>query len=245
MAITNYITSRTELKAYCLRRLGQPVVRVEVDDTQLEDCINIAVDKFVEYADDGSSMRFGTFGVTAGTHTFTLPKNVYSIRNLYDTQENVGNLSAVFPGRLIADTYGAKLTAADGLLSLEVTRSKLAELSYTLTVQPIYDFNTTTNTLHLLEAPVSNATYGMIYYEKLDYSDTTSSVYDHSWIKRYSTELAREQWGVNLTKYEGSMLPSGLTMNPSAMVQKAEQEREKLEQELQDQWALPIDMFIG
>jgi len=244
MAITNYINSRTELKDYCLRRLGQPVVRVEVHDSQLEDCINIAVDKFIEYADDGSSMRFGTFQV-GGSSSVQLPKNVYSVRTVYDTRENVGNLSAVFPGRLIADTYGAKLSAADGLLSLEVTRAKLAELNYMLTVQPIFDYNTTTNTLYFIEPPAGGSTYGMIYYEKLDYSDENSSIYDHSWIKRYATELSREQWGVNLTKYEGSMLPSGLTMNPSAMVQKAEQEREKLEQELQDQWALPIDMFIG
>ena len=39
-------TSREELKQYCLRRLGSPVVDVNVDDEQLEDRIDDALKFF-------------------------------------------------------------------------------------------------------------------------------------------------------------------------------------------------------
>lgn len=45
--------SREELKQYCLRRLGFPVVQVNVDDSQLEDRLDDALQFFAEYHFDG------------------------------------------------------------------------------------------------------------------------------------------------------------------------------------------------
>ena len=39
-------SSRTELKDYCLRKLGFPVVDINVDDDQLEDRIDDALQLF-------------------------------------------------------------------------------------------------------------------------------------------------------------------------------------------------------
>jgi len=48
------ITTRTELKNYCLRRLGYPVIEINVDDDQVEDRIQDAIDYWNEYHFDGS-----------------------------------------------------------------------------------------------------------------------------------------------------------------------------------------------
>lgn len=245
MAITSYIGSKTALKTYLKQRLGEGVVRVEVTDDHIEHCINLAIEKFVEAADDGSSLRFKTIAVTGGTSEYIMDTDVYSIKQVFDGGENFSSLNAVFPGRYIADSYGANLTTAGGLFTLEVTRQKIEELNFHLQVKPSFDYNTTSRQLYLFEAPAANANYGILYYKKMDYSDTTSPIYDHSWIKRYATELLREQWGVSLTKHEGTILPSGLQLNPSAMLQKSDTEKEKLETELYEQWVLPIDYMIG
>ena len=47
------ITSRQELKDYCLRRLGYPVIEINVDDDQVEDRIQDAIDFWHEYHFDG------------------------------------------------------------------------------------------------------------------------------------------------------------------------------------------------
>ena len=42
-------TSREEFKQYCLRKLGAPVIEINVDDSQLEDRIDDALQLFAEY----------------------------------------------------------------------------------------------------------------------------------------------------------------------------------------------------
>lgn len=47
------ITTRQELKDYCLRRLGFPVIEINVDDDQVEDRVQDAIDFWNEYHFDG------------------------------------------------------------------------------------------------------------------------------------------------------------------------------------------------
>jgi hypothetical protein len=46
------IDSREKLKDYCLRQLGFPVVEVNMEDTQMEDCLDNAIQMYREYAYD-------------------------------------------------------------------------------------------------------------------------------------------------------------------------------------------------
>jgi len=47
------VTSRATLKDYCLRRLGFPVIEINVDDDQLEDRIDDAIQYWQDYHFDG------------------------------------------------------------------------------------------------------------------------------------------------------------------------------------------------
>ena len=40
--------TRQELKDYCLRRLGYPVIEINIDDAQIEDRIDDALELFAE-----------------------------------------------------------------------------------------------------------------------------------------------------------------------------------------------------
>ena len=46
-------TSREQLKQYALRRLGYPVIEINIDDSQIEDRIDDALQFFAEYHFDG------------------------------------------------------------------------------------------------------------------------------------------------------------------------------------------------
>jgi hypothetical protein len=46
-------STREQLKDYCLRRLGYPVVQINVDDSQIEDRVDDALQFFAEYHFDG------------------------------------------------------------------------------------------------------------------------------------------------------------------------------------------------
>jgi hypothetical protein len=51
-------SSRDELKEYCLRKLGKPVLEINVDDDQIEDLMDEAIQFFQERHTDGIDRVF-------------------------------------------------------------------------------------------------------------------------------------------------------------------------------------------
>ena len=62
--------STTELKEYALRKLGKPVVEVNLADEQMNDLIDEAIQYFQEYHFDGTERHFLVELVEASTLTF-------------------------------------------------------------------------------------------------------------------------------------------------------------------------------
>ena len=50
--------STTELKEYCLRKLGKPVIDVNLADEQMNDMIDEAIQMFQEYQFDGTELHY-------------------------------------------------------------------------------------------------------------------------------------------------------------------------------------------
>jgi len=80
-------SSRTELKDYCLRKLGFPVIDINVDEDQLEDRIDDALYMYRTYHYDGTERCYLAHQVTAG-----------DISNTYITlADSIVGISQVFP----------------------------------------------------------------------------------------------------------------------------------------------------
>ena len=62
--------STTELKEYCLRKLGKPVIDVNLADEQMNDMIDESVQFFHEYHFDGTEVYYAKEQVAASTLTF-------------------------------------------------------------------------------------------------------------------------------------------------------------------------------
>ena len=52
------ITTREQLKDYCLRRLGAPVIEINLDDDQVEDRLDDAFQFYREYHYDAVEMVY-------------------------------------------------------------------------------------------------------------------------------------------------------------------------------------------
>ena len=74
------ITSRTLLKEYCLRRLGHPVIEINVDEEQCDDRVDDALQYFAEYHFDGVEKVFLKHVLTA-----------YDITNEYIPMDDPAN----------------------------------------------------------------------------------------------------------------------------------------------------------
>tara|TARA_B100000949_G_scaffold78280_2_gene69730 strand:- start:2655 stop:3653 length:999 start_codon:yes stop_codon:yes gene_type:complete len=69
--------SRENLKQYCLRMLGKPVVEINVDDDQLEDRIDEGLQYFQEYHFDGVEKTYVRHKITGSTLTITNPVGTF------------------------------------------------------------------------------------------------------------------------------------------------------------------------
>ena len=74
-----------------------------------------------------------------------------------------------------------------------------------------------------------------------DYPD----VYNDMALKRYTTALFKRQWGTNLIKFEGMQLPGGVTINGRQIFDDASNDIQKLEEEWDSKYALPVDFYVG
>ena len=62
-------STRATLKQYCLRNLGKPVIDINVDDDQVEDRIDEALQYFAQYHSDGVERMYLKYLVTAADVT--------------------------------------------------------------------------------------------------------------------------------------------------------------------------------
>ena len=65
------MSTRQELIDYCLRRLGAPVIEVNVDDDQVSDRIDDALQHWNEYHFDGTERTYVKHKLTGSTLTLT------------------------------------------------------------------------------------------------------------------------------------------------------------------------------
>ena len=81
-------------------------------------------------------------------------------------------------------------------------------------------------------------------YRILD-PDTYTDVYNDYFLKKYATALIKRQWGQNLLKFEGMVMPGGVTFNGRQLYDDANEEITRLEEEARLNWEQPVDFYTG
>ena len=96
------ITNRNDFKTYCLRRLGFPVIEINVDDEQVNDRIDDALQYWQDYHFDGTQKVYYVHAVTGSEIVSSI-----NISNLYSN-------SLMANSTLIGATSGSVATLRDG-----------------------------------------------------------------------------------------------------------------------------------
>lgn len=231
-----------ELIQYIYRKLGHPVINVEVDETQMEDVIDEAMKTFMESHYDASEIGYVEVEVQAGVKEYTLPESVQDVMDCLNIE---GESSSVFwiadEPLLIYRPYNLGLPCEYyDVVSAEVFRQRLQMVEDTYKRHILFEYNQISKKLYFPEAPEADG----VRILKVAQSATASSpgmVLDSLWLKNYAVALARIQWGVNLGKYTGAQLPGGVEINADTIAAQGEAEREKLITELEEKYSFPPD----
>ena len=263
--------SRENLKQYALRALGKPVIEINVDDDQLEDRIDEALQYYAQCHYDGIRRTYlkyqytqadkdrilGNSSETAtknsvsttwseGNNFLIVPETVISVINIFPFSDK-GNLN-LFDVRYqlrLNDLYDFSSTS---IINYDLVLRHLDFLDHILVGEKPLRFNQHDNRLYIdmdWSEDLQVGEYLVIEaYRKLDptvYTDVFNDIY----LKRYVTALFKKQWGANLSKFNGVTMIGGVTLNGQQIYSEALTDIEKLEQEIRASYELNPAMMIG
>ena len=313
-------STRQEFKDYCLRRLGFPVIQINVDDDQVDDRIDDALQFFHDYHFEGCEKMYMKHKFTQedidrrwiycpdpvlfviGVLPFddsNSSVNMFDLRyqlrlhDLYDftsvsyvsyeiTMQHIRTLNLLFSGtpqfrfnrhhnKLFLDIDWERDATVGEYVVIECYR-KLSPESITLTgtVSATNAANTLTGTgtkfdqeildgdvitiagtelqvnhilspteIQLIKPPTANITNDSIVKAGM------TDVWDDRFLKRYATALIKYQWGSNLSKFAGVQMPGGVTLDGPRIMDEAQREIDKIEEEMQSYNVLPSDFIMG
>jgi len=267
-------STRQGLIDYCLRRLGYPVLEVNVDDDQIDDLIDDSIQYFQERHFDGvermllkheitkenkETLKTGittttansTVGITTTTFTesqnfIQLPDHVLGVERVLkmDASTISSGMFNIKYQIFLNDLY---YYGALDLMNYAMTKTYLEDLSRIITPDTQLRFNKKNHRLYLdIDfGQMSDDTFIIIDgYRLLDPSDAPA-IYNDFWLKRYATATIKKQWGMNLIKFNGVLLPGGVQLNGRQIYEDAIKEIEEIEYSLKTEYEIPPLDLIG
>lgn len=243
-------TTKAEFKAYCLRKLGAPVIEINVDDDQVDDRVDEALRYYWDYHFDGSEKIYYKHQVTEQDRQnkyITLPENVIgavSVFSLGDPMVRSDDLFNIRYQIALNDLYTLTSVSMIPYYMVMEHLSLITEMlvgkhpiRYSRHKDRLYvdmDWNTVKNGEYLLVEA----------YEVVD-PDVYTDAWNDRWLQNYATALIKRQWGSNLTKFTGMSLPGGVQFNGEKIYNDAVDEIAKMEQEMISSYSLPVLDMIG
>ena len=243
-------STRTELKEFCLRKLGKPVIEINIDDDQMEDRIDEALAYYHDYHFDGAEKTFLKHIVTADNKTNNYiditDGNIIGIVNIFDIGDatSTNNLFNVRYQIALNDLYDL---ARYDLVPYYMNMMNIRFIEEMLIGKQPLRYNRHINKLHIDmdwgKVAVGNYLVAEVY-SKID-PETYNDVYSDRWLLRYTTSLFKVQWGQNLSKFVGMTLPGGIQFNGDQIMQQGVEDKRNLEQEMISSFSLPVTDMIG
>ena len=272
--------SRATLKDYCLRKLGYPVLEINVDDDQIDDLTDDAIQYFQERHFDGIERVFlkhklteadittakttatttsATTGISNGitssgnadsfletNNYLKLPDHVIGVEKVFKMDQNTisSGLFNIKYQIFLNDLY---YYGALDLMNYAMTKTYLEDLSRIITPDTQIRFNKKQHNLYMDIDwnQISADTFIILDCYRLVDPGTATDVYNDFWLKRYLTALIKKQWGQNLIKFQGVMLPGGIQLNGRQIYDDAIKEIEEIEYSLKTEYELPPLDLIG
>ena len=242
--------TRENFKQYCLRNLGKPVIEINVDDTQLEDRIDEALEYYRDYHFDGTEHVYYKHIATStdiANGYITVPEDIYGVTGCFvlGGTYSVNNLFNVRYQIHLNDLYDLLQSSVVPYINA-MTHVNLLEEVF-VGKQPVR-YNRHINRVYIDTSWTDKIPEGSYIildaYQILDPTVYTD-VWSDRWLLRYGTALFKRQWGENLKKYEGMQLPGGVTFNGQKIWEESMEEIRNLEQEMISSYSLPVHDMVG
>ena len=242
-------TTKTEFKEHCLRRLGKPVIEINVDEDQVDDRVDEALDYYADYHFDGIEHTYYKQAVTQediDNKYITVPENIIGIVDIFDIGDatSTNNLFNIRYQIALNDLYDLSRYE---LVPYYMNFQNIRMIEEILVGKQRIRYNRVLNRLHIDMAWDRLNVGNFIVckaYRVID-PDTYTDIWKDRWLLRYASCLIKLQWGSNLTKFEGMQLPGGVQFNGQKIYDDAFSERQQLEEEMATAYSYPPEDMVG
>ena len=263
--------TKAELKEYALRRLGKPVLEINVSDDQCDDAIDYTIQKFQQFHYDGAERVYLKHKITqADIDRAETAQDTLTTSSAGNSEWRERNAYIEIPQHILS---------VEGLFSFtDKGTANMFDIRYQMRLNDLYDF-TSTQFYHyymiqqhlgtidfLLEGLKPTryiATQDRLYLD-MDWTTdvvidqyllikawraldptTWTEIYDNMWVKDYVSAKIKKQWGSNMTKFQNVQMPGGVTLNGEMIYNDAVQELKDLDEQLRQEWETPPLDMIG
>jgi hypothetical protein len=241
---------RASLKDWCLRQLGFPVIEINVDDDQVDDRIDEALQYFQQFHFDGVERWYTKHQVTQenkDNQYIPITENIIGVTRIFpvgSTNASVNMFDLRYQLRL-HELYDFTSTS---YVNYVLTMQHIRTLDMLFSGETPIRFNRHTDKLRIdwdwtndIEVGEWIIIEGYIIVDPNTYND----VYNDMMLKRLATAYIKRQWGANMSKFAGMQLPGGITMNGIQIYQDAIQEIKELEDKIRDTFEEPPVFILG
>jgi hypothetical protein len=254
------ITNRSQFKDYCLRRLGWPVIEINIDDEQIEDRIDDALQYWQDYHFDGlqkvyyikrlqqADINQKYIDLSNTTDAQGNPLEIIGITRIFPLQDSSASINMFdlrYQLRLnelydfTSASYINYTLTQQHLRSLELMFTGEVPIRYQRHMQKLFiDWAWGTS-----EAPVGTVVIAESY--AIINPDVYGMVWNDRWLKEYATALMKRSWGANLKKFNNLQLPGGVTLNGDKIYDEAFEEIKALEAQMQTEYGAPLEWFMN
>ena len=251
------IATRQGLIDYSLRRLGEPVIEINVDEDQIEDKVDDALQVYQEFHDDATIRIYYQHQMTAAdvaNKYVTIPSNILYVTKMFPVNNALVQSSNFFSFQYqFAMSDMANMTGAGGMgggmAYLEQVGQFMSLIDMKINGLPLIDFSRRSNRIYIHSdiadgQLIENEYIGFEVFQVVD-PDVYGSIWNDMFMKDYTTALIKEQWGQNMSKFEGMQLPGGITISGRQILEEAKGEITELRERMRLEQEIPPEFFVG
>lgn len=246
----NKPANKEELKEFCLRQLGYPVIQINVDDEQVNDAIELAFEYWNEFHFNGTERTYVKHQITTQDITnryVTVSENLIGATRVFKVGQNKMGMN-MFDLRYQLRLNDLWDLSSTSYVNYSLTMQHLATLDLVFTGEQPIRFNRLTDKLYIdwdWENDIQAAEYIIVEGFIVTDPDTYTRVWNDRLLKKLTTAYVKRQWGTNMSKFDKMQLPGGVTMRGVDIFNEAVKEIADTEQEIRSTYEAPPGFLVG
>ncbi len=245
--------TKKELKNWIYSRLGYPMVRVELHESQIESAINSAKDQFIKWGSGESTQEiFFTIALSAGINEYDLPSGITTITKVNEFNASMTGINTLFT----VQNY----LYNTGVLSFLKNIGSYSMVDYHLSLQFIevldkympnyynWRYDKYNNKLIISPTPTIDVEVGYLIIHSYmlmgtdeNTTELTDDVYNmmwnNPWVQNYSLAIAKETLGLIRRKFANgfnSIGNAGINLDGDSLISEGKEDKERLMEEIKN-----------